>query len=493
MNHWIIFPILVPAIVAPLIVLTSRFDQVLARVFSTSATLLMLIVSCVLYFEAQHTAVLQYEVGNWPSPFGIVLVLDRLSATMLVLTGLLGFVISLATIDGWDNQGRHFHSLILMQLGGINGAFLTGDLFNLFVCFEVMLIASYGLMVHGGGALRLRAGIQFVVINLCGSSVFLVALGLIYASTGGLNMSDVAEKLADMSPANRSIISGGLTLLLIVFALKAALVPLHFWLPTAYGNAPPLVAALFAIATKVGIYCILRLHSVIVAGNEGMLSEWTTNWLLPAGLLTIALGMVGVLASRTLAQMASYATLASSGTILTCLALFNEQSYAGGMYYLVHSTLAGAALFLVIDAISQRRPQQQDRLEVGARIPQAGLLGGLYFVTAVAMLGLPPLSGFIGKLLVLNAARTSEWNWWIWSIVLCTSLLGILGFARAGSTLFWKSQTPNVPVGSQQILATPMTLIGCGILIIGLLGLTVSAGNSLNLLGSTAAQVLKTE
>lgn len=492
MSHWIIFPILIPALVAPLIVLTSRFDQVLARVFSTSATLLLLIVSCVLYQQAGN-GVLQYEVGNWPSPFGIVLILDRLSATMLLLSGLLGFTISLATIDGWDDHGRHFHSLLLMQLCGINGAFLTGDLFNLFVYFEVMLIASYGLMVHGGGVQRLRAGIQFVVINLCGSSIFLVALGLIYAATGGLNMTDVADKLSQMPPANRSIMSCGMTLLIIVFALKAALVPLHFWLPCAYGNAPPLVAALFAIATKVGIYCIIRVQSVILAGNEGLLSAWTTNWLLPAGLATIGLGMIGVLASRALGQMASYATLASGGTILTCIALLDARSQTSGLFYLVHSTIAGAAFFLIVDAIVQRRPQHKDSLIVAGSIPQPGLLGGMFMVSAVALIGLPPLSGFVGKLLVLNAALDSEWRVWIWAVILITSLFGMLGFARAGSTLFWKSSSSETKRLDSELNGTPMTIIACGILIAVLVGLTLAAGEALERLDSTVAQVLKSE
>ena len=506
MNHWIIFPILIPAVVAPLIVLTSRYDQVLARVFSTSATLLMLIVSGVLFHQVDSGPSFHYELGNWPTPFGIALVLDRLSATMLLLSSLLGFVIALATIDGWDDRGRHFHSLLLMQLGGINGAFLTGDLFNLFVCFEVMLIASYGLMVHGGGATRLRAGIQFVVINLCGSSVFLVALGLIYAATGGLNMIDVADKLSLLPPANRAIMSCGITLLMLVFALKAALVPLQFWLPSAYSYAPPLVAALFAIATKVGVYCIIRIQSVILAGNEHILSEWTLVWLLPAGLATIAVGMIGVVASRALGQMASYATLASSGTILVCLAMFSTKSFAGGMYYLVHSTIAGAALFLVIDAIVQRRPKLSDRLVVGSGLPQAGLIGGLFLITAIAMVGLPPLPGFIGKLLILDAVRDSEWNAWIWIVILSTSILGILGFARAGSSLFWKNSSSDdfqqkhgdphhetVPRRELRPSPTPMTLIASGLLVVLLFGLTASAAPMLDNLNTTAAQVWKSE
>jgi multicomponent K+:H+ antiporter subunit D len=490
MNHWMIFPILIPAVMAPLIVLTARFDQILARVFSVSGTFLMLLISGVLYSQSASGTVTEYELGQWPSPFGIVLVLDRLSATMLVLSGLLGFVISMATIDGWDQRGRNFHALLLMQLGGINGAFLTGDLFNLFVFFEVMLIASYGLMVHGGGALRLRAGIQFVVINLCGSTLFLAALALIYAATGDLNMHELGIKLSQMPESNRAVMSCGIALLMIVFGVKAALVPLHFWLPVAYGFAPPMVAALFAIATKVGAYCMIRIHSSILDGNEELLSFWTTGWLLPAGLATIVVGMVGVLASRSLAQMASYATLASSGTIIASLSLFNANAFGSAMYYLIHSTLAGAAMFLLVDAVSQRRGKHSDRLIVAPQMPHVGLLGGLFMLTAIAVTGLPPLSGFVGKVMILTSVYESSWAGAIWLVVISTSLFGILGFARAGSTLFWKSsQQTDQDEMESTFNSTPLTLIACGILLVALISLTIGAGSTYDSLLSAASQL----
>jgi multicomponent K+:H+ antiporter subunit D len=494
MNHWIVFPILIPAIMAPLLVLTSRFDQVLARIFSTSATVLMLIVAAVLYYMAVDGDVLRYEMGKWPSPFGIVFVLDRLSATMLLLSSLVSVAVALASMDGWDERGRHFHALLLMHLGGINGAFLTGDLFNLFVYFEVMLIGAYGLMVHGGGPTRLRAGIQFVVMNLCGSTIFLIALGLIYGATGGLQMADVGQLLAQMPTANRAVMSCGMALLVLVFAMKAALVPLHFWLPTAYGHAPPLVAAVFAISTKVGIYCLIRVHSEVIEGNQHLLSEWVTKWLVPAGLLTTATGMIGVLASRALGQMASYATLASTGTIMACVCFFDSQTLSGGMYYLVHSTLAGATLFLVVDAIASRRGLQSDWLVVSQPIAHAALVGGLFFVAAIGVTGLPPLSGFVGKLLVLDSVRNTPWAGWIWSVVLSTSLLGILGFARAGSTLFWKSATvESKECESGKATSTVMTLVASGLLVCLLLALTTSAGHTLAQLQATASQIWESE
>lgn len=490
MNHLILAPILIPAVVAPLVILTSRFDQVLARVFSVGATLLMLILGIFLFSSAFAGEVVEYRLGNWPAEFGIVLWLDRLSATMILLSSILGFAVSLSALDGADNQGRNFHSIFLMQLGGINCAFLTADLFNLFVAFEVMLIASYGLMVFGGGRERLRAGIQFVVINLCGSSIFLIALGLIYAATGGLNMVDVGQKLNSLEPANAGLASCGVALLMIVFALKAGLFPFQFWLPTAYTHAPGLVAALFAIATKVGAYSILRVSSVLVLGNEAVLADWTMIWLLPTAIITIVIGMVGALASRSLAQMAAYATMASSGTLMVAISQPSLDTYVAGLYYIFHSTLAGAAMFLVVQAVSQLRPNLGSRLTVTAPLRGAGLIGGIYLVSAVAVAGMPPMSGFVGKLLILKSVINTPWVVLIWTVILGTSLLAIFAFARAGSTLFWKSSTVQEPIPCVTRFPV-MTLIACGFLLTVLIGLTLAAGWVIPLFHDVALQLLE--
>ncbi|MEX0760599.1 MAG: proton-conducting transporter membrane subunit, partial [Tistlia sp.] len=259
MNHWIVVPVILPAMLAPLLVLAVRHSLTLQRVFSAVGTAALVAVSLGLALRAAGGGPEIYELGNWPAPFGIVLVLDRLSALMLLLTGLLAAaVLTYAISSGWDARGRHFHPLFQFQLMGVNGAFLTGDLFNLFVFFEVLLIASYGLMLHGGGAERLKAGVQYIVVNLAGSTLFLFAVGTIYAVTGTLNMADLAVKVQQVAPGDEALLRVGALLLLVVFAVKAALVPLHFWLPGTYANAPAPVAALFAIMTKVGAYSIIR-------------------------------------------------------------------------------------------------------------------------------------------------------------------------------------------------------------------------------------------
>ena len=250
MNHWILAPILLPAMLAALIVLFARHETGKQRVISLLGTLALGGVAVSLLGEASSGAIQVYEVGNWPAPFGIVLVLDRLSALMVILTALLAIAVLLYAIgSGWDARGKHFHALFQFLLMGVCGAFLTGDIFNLFVFFEVLLIASYGLMIHGGGKQRLRAGVQYVVYNLLGSTLFLFALGTIYAVSGTLNMADLAQRAAEMPASETAILRVGAVLLLLVFAVKAALLPLHFWLPATYSLAPAPVAALFAIMT----------------------------------------------------------------------------------------------------------------------------------------------------------------------------------------------------------------------------------------------------
>ncbi len=264
MTHWIIFPVLLPALVAPFIVLTARYHIGIQRVFSVTGVLALVAIAAGLAWQASDGTITLYQLSDWAAPFGIVLVGDRLSTIMVLLTSVLALVVLLYAIgSGWDGRGRHFHALFQFQLMGIMGAFLTGDLFNLFVFFEVLLIASYGLMIHSGGNVRLRAGVQYVLFNLIGSTLFLFALGSIYAETGTLNMADLAVRVTSIDPSETVGIRVAAVLLLLVFAIKAALVPLHFWLPSSYAEAPAPVAALFAIMTKVGAYAIIRVYTMI--------------------------------------------------------------------------------------------------------------------------------------------------------------------------------------------------------------------------------------
>jgi len=445
-SHWMIVPVILPALLAPLIALVMRHDVPLARTASVAGTVALLAVAIGLVVSAGGGETQIYRLGDWPAPFGIVLVLDRLSALMVLLTSILALIVLVHAIGtGWDARGRHFHALLQFQLMGINGAFLTGDIFNLFVFFEVLLIASYGLMIHSGGRERMRAGLQYVVINLAGSTLFLFALGTLYGSTGTLNIADLAVRLAEMPAEDAALVRVAAMLLMIVFAVKAALFPVQFWLPATYANAPAPVAALFAIMTKVGAYAILRIHT-IAFGPGIMATEGIDAWLFPAAIVTIAIGAFGVLGARRLIPLIAFSVVGSMGTLLIAVAAFSPQATTAALYYLVHSTFAAAALFLVADLVLARRPG--DLLEARPAIVQNGLFASLFFAGAIAMAGMPPLSGFLGKLLVLDALRAPGEMVWAWTAVLAGSLLTIVGFARAGSALFWKSEALHAPVAA---------------------------------------------
>lgn len=492
-TAWVVAPILLPALTAPALIL-ARLRPDLQRRLSLAATALLLAVCAGLYGLAADGNVRPYFLGSWPAPFGIVLVLDRLSATMILLMAVLASAVALyAASTGWDERGHHFHPLFHFQLMGINGAFLTGDVFNLFVFFEVMLIASYGLLLHGGGPRRLGAGFQYVAINLVGSTLFLFAVGLIYAVTGTLNMADLAVKVGQVAAGDAALLRTGALLLFLVFALKAALVPLHWWLPTAYAAAPAPAAALFAIMTKVGAYSIIRVYTLIFGAEGGPAAHVAAPWLLPAALATLALGALGTLAARQFVDLVCFAVVWSMGSLLVAVALFDARGLTAALYYALHSTLISAALFLLADLIASARGNLRDRLEAAPAMARASLLGCLFFLAAIAMAGLPPLSGFSGKLMILDATRPASAAVWIWAIVLATSLVVIVAFARAGTTLFWKIDAGNgrdpvtdAPYGGRTAVAATAALIG------GTALLSLLAGPVTRHLDATADQLLDT-
>jgi multicomponent K+:H+ antiporter subunit D len=491
MNQWIVLPIALPAIIAPFLVLAMRYHIGRQRIVSVAATGLVVAAAIWLYVLASDGAPRPYLLGSWPAPFGIVLVLDRLSATMLVLTAVLAFAVVLYAIGGWDARGRHFHALFQFQLMGINGAFLTGDVFNLFVFFEVMLIASYGLLLHGGGARRLKAGFHYVAINLIGSTLFLFAVGIIYAVTGTLNMADLAGKVAQVAPGDEALLRTGALLLFLVFALKAALVPLHWWLPTAYAAAPGPAAALFMIMTKVGAYAILRVYTLVFGADAGAVAQVAAPWVIPAALMTLAIGSAGVLASQTFLGLACFSVVWSMGSLLVALGLFDLGGVTAGLYYLVHSTVVGAALFLLADLVGEHRGRLADRLVPGLLLGRGTGLATLFFVAAIAIAGMPPLSGFLGKLFILDASRVSPVWPWIWTFVLGTSLVVIIGFARAGSTLFWEAAPAGETPGPAPKRGVALLVTVCAFLLGTSALLTAFAGPLTREFDATARQVFE--
>lgn len=486
MTHWIIAPVVLPAIIGALIVLAMRRDLLLQRIFGLAATVALLGIAVALLVAASHNPPEVYFLGDWPAPFGIVMVLDRLAALMLVLTAFLALVVQLYAIGtGWDARGRHFHALFQFQLMGICGAFLTGDAFNLFVFFEVLLIASYGLMIHSGGAQRLRAGVQYIAYNLVGSTLFLFGLATLYSVTGTLNMADLAVKAATLPAGDAALLRVAGVLLLLVFAVKGALVPLHFWLPNTYAQAPGPVSALFAVMTKVGAYAVLRIYTLIFPPGTEATGTLFADLLMPAALVTLVVGAIGVLGAGSLARLVAFAAVASMGTLFIAIAAFTPQATAAALYYMLHSTLAAATLFLIADLVTARRAGDSLRHALPP-VAQQGLIAALFFAGAIAMAGMPPLSGFLGKLLILDASRGAGMAL-IWSTILITSLITIMGFARAGSVLFWKSHAS--PAEPDARPAEPLAFVAVFALLAGLAALTVFAGPVMDMMQATAAQL----
>lgn len=487
--HLAIAPVVIPALAAPIALLVMRRKRRLGVGISFVSCAAMLVAALVLLSASADGTIRTYELGNWPAPFGIVLVVDRLSAIMLTLAATLSLIAMLhGVLTRADRKGWHFHPLFQFQMLGLNGAFLTGDLFNLFVFFEVLLIASYGLMLHGQGPARLKAGVQYVVVNIVGSSLFLIALGLLYALTGTLNMADMGLRVAAIGPEDQGLLRVAALLLVSVFGLKAALVPLHLWLPRTYAVSTPAVAALFALMTKVGVYSIIRVVPQVFGDDAGAAAWAPAPWLLPAAILTAIIGFAGVFVARNLSEQAAYAVIGSTGTLLIAVAGWQVDTLGAALYYLVHSTLAGAALFLVADVVARRRASFADKASPGPVFAQRQTVGLLFMAAAIAATGLPPLSGFIGKLLILESvADTGGWGW-AWGAILATTLIGVIGFARTGSAVFWKESEPTDGAEPARVARTDM--IAPIAAIVMLVGLSVGAGWATAYATDAAAQVL---
>ena len=496
-NHIVIAPVLLPLLAGILLLLIRQQNLQFQRMVSIASTAAQVILAAMLLRAVNSEEILVYAVGDWPAPFGIILVADRLAVWMLMISALLAFFTLIYAVRETDRIGKHFHILFQLQLLGLNGAFLTGDLFNLFVFFEILLLASYSLLLHGGGRLRTKAGLHFVVINLVGSALFLFAVGLLYGTLGTLNMADLAVKVVASPEENVFLIRVAGFLLFSVFALKAALLPIYTWLPAAYAHTTAAVAALFAIMTKVGAYCILRVYTLIFGAQAGPAANLIESWLLPLALATLIIGMVGVVASTHLRQQTAYLVVASIGTLLITFGLNTSAGIVAGLYYLPHSTFAAAAFFLLADTIAIRRGDMNDKFDPGPDIANKRLLGVLFFLTAILVAGLPPLSGFIGKFLILQAALTQSLLPWIMSIVLVTSLLGLIALARSGSLLFYRIQPVDANVhqpGAYTTLRTgsvTLELMPILSLLMLCLALVIGAGPVTQFTLATADQLLQ--
>jgi len=486
-QHLVIFPILIPFFVA-VAMLFPRLSNSLKkqRVITVIANILMVVVAFSLLFKVEAQGIQTYVLGDWSAPFGIVLVADLFSVLMVCLSAILGLAVTLYATAGEDRAGAFFYPLIMFQLMGINGAFLTGDAFNLFVFFEVLLIASYSLMVHGGGKQRTQANIHYVFLNLIGSSLFLFGLGTLYGTLGTLNLADMADRIPLLANDELLIAKSGALLLLAVFGLKAAMLPLHFWLPKAYSTVSTPVAALFAIMTKVGIYSIWRVHGVMFGDQAGELANIALPWLWPIALLSIAAGALAALASQSLRVLCSNLVIVSVGTLLVTISLNTVQATAAGIYYLLHSTIACAAMFLLAGVIQQQRGKAEDRFVAARPMSQSGILGFIFALLAIALIGMPPLSGFVGKALILQSVTEASQAMWVFPMILGGGLVALIALSRAGTSLFWRTTGVN----THAIKAHPAQYVAIGLLV-AILPLMVIFGGVVSDFTQLAAEQLK--
>ena len=480
----VVVPVLLPLLAAGLMLWAGegrRRLKALVNLVSTSLTLAASV--ALLAWVSQQDAAAAFGIylpGNWPVPFGIVLVADHLSALMTVLTGTLGLATLLYALARWQHAGVHFHVLFQLQLMGLYGAFLTADLFNLFVFFEVLLAASYGLLLHGGGNARVKAGLHYIAINLMASLLFLIGVAVLYGVTGTLNMADIAQKLEAVPSSDRGLLHAGAAILAVAFLAKAGLWPLNFWLPGAYAAASAPVAGLFAILTKVGVYALLRLWTLCFPEAAGASAHFGSGALIWGGLATLAFGAIGMLASQQLARLAAYSVIASSGTLIAAIGFDAPQLSTGALYYLVSSTLAGGAMFMLVELLERSRqvevgPQQiddgQDRLPaffdgaghrpppgvnlddnedalIGRAIPGAlAFLGVTFGVCAGVVAGLPPFSGFVAKFAMLQALlhQGSTPAWTLFGLVIVSGLLAATALVRVGIRHFWGASERTSP------------------------------------------------
>lgn len=502
-QHAPIFSILIPAFTAFILVLlgnpgsgalSNDWRQPWRRGISLVSALLGLITALCYLHNANSGQITIYNLSEWAAPFGIILVLDQLSALMLVLTYALAVPILWYASAQWDERGRYFHAMFHFLIMGLCGAFLTGDLFNLFVFFEILLMASYVLLLHGQGKVRFQLGIHYVTINLLASAMFLIGLGMIYGSVGSLNMADVARLMPLLEPdQHRLAVAGGL-LLFVVFGIKAAILPLGFWLPKTYAVAATPVAAFFTIMTKVGIYAILRVNGTVF--DDALSHSILAPWLLTIGLITSLYGAIAALGAERLRRFVGFMILSSVGTILVAIALINPQAWAGALYYMVHSTLIAAALYLMSGWITSQRGEFKDHLKVAPQMKQHKTAAICFFIMALMMAGLPPFSGFLGKVFILQATSGHAYQAWIMGSILVVSLISIIGFTRVGFILFWRATKPEDDVNSEAYaayqalptLAPPRNDKAIYILLVLLIAYMVGAAPIQRYMQSTALQ-----
>lgn len=436
MTNLLLFPILIPFLFA-ILLLFFKENILMQRILVSLGLVLATISAVFLTYIVQTEGIQTVTLGSWPAPFGISMVSDLFSALLVTTTLIVTFFVviySFYTID-IGRERNFYYASILFMITGINGAFTTGDIFNMFVFFEVLLMASYVLIVLGGEKRQLRESIKYMLVNVVSSALFVITVAYLYSIVGTLNMADISVKIAQFDQPGIITVIG--VLFLIVFGIKGAIFPLYFWLPSAYAAPPIPVLTLFgALLTKVGIYSITRTYTLFFVHDIG----FTHMILMGLSLLTIVVGIIGALAYFDLKQIIIYNIVITVGVILFGVSLMDEFAMQGSIYYIVHDMLIKAALFLLIGIIIYVTGTSNLR-EMGGLMKRFPLLGWTFLIAAFGLAGIPPLSGFIGKFLIVKGAFNA--GHWIGAVaILLSSLAVLLSVIRIFIYAFWGEEKP---------------------------------------------------
>ncbi len=465
----LILPIAIP-MVAGIVCLLSLRSRPFQRMVSILATSALLLAAIVLLVEVSRKGILASQIGNWPAPYGITLVADEFSAIMLLLTGIIGFTVegySLASMDrARENYGYHplFHFLLM----GVSGAFLTGDLFNLYVWFEVMLVSSFVLMALGGEKAQMEGALKYVTLNLISSMLFLAALGILYGLAGTLNMADLASKFSEISATQPIGVMRTLaTLFIIAFGIKAAVFPLFFWLPASYHTPPVAVSALFAgLLTKVGVYALIRVFTLIFVQD----AAYTHTLILIIAGLTMIAGVFGAVSQNEFRRILSFHIVSQIGYMMMGLGLFSPIGLAASVFYIAHHIIVKTNLFLVSGAV-HRLSQTFELKKLGGLYRARPMLAALFLIPALSLAGVPPLSGFFAKLGLVQAGLMQK-QYLIVGVSLAVSLLTLFSMIKIWNEAFWKAEdkSANRPTEANAGLLGYLIPIGL------LAGITVMVG-----------------
>ncbi|HSJ90686.1 MAG TPA: proton-conducting transporter membrane subunit, partial [Ilumatobacter sp.] len=401
MTALVPLPIVIPLVGAAIAILAGRW-RAAQRVVSIVALSASFGVSVALLVAADDSTFVVHRSGGWPASVGISLLVDRLAGLMLVVSSfvLLAVVIYAMAQGGQEQRRVSFHPVYLVLAAGVSASFLTTDLFNLFVAFEMMLAASYVLLTFGGRADQIRSGMSYVVISLVASTLFITMLALLYASTGTVNMADLSVRLAEIDPGVRGAFALGL---LVVFGVKAGLFPLFFWLPDSYPTAPgPVTAILAGLLTKVGVYAIIRSQTLLFGAEE-----WMGTVLLVVAALTMVVGVLGAIAQDDMKRILSFHIISQIGYMVMGLGLYTVAGVAATVFFIVHQIPIKTALFLVTGIVEQMTGTAALR-RLGGMVRSTPVLAILFLFAALSLAGIPPLSGFVGKLALVDAGFSAR-------------------------------------------------------------------------------------